>query len=58
MPSSDITFCASDCQDKTCKRHMSFAPLGIKNTSFADLSPICMKYAEKPKGVEEDDCKS
>jgi len=56
MPGSDKTFCSSDCQDETCDRHMSFAPMDIQNTSFADLSPICMKYLKESEGVEEDDC--
>jgi|LGVF01.1.fsa_nt_gb hypothetical protein len=50
----DKTFCASDCQDETCGRHKSFAPLDIKNTSFADLSVICKRYV---KGLKNEDNK-
>ena len=44
MPSSDKTFCSSDCQDKTCARHKTFAPLYRESVCFADLSVICKRY--------------
>lgn len=47
---ADITYCASDCQDFTCKRHKSFAPLRSQHWySMSDFSDDCNNYIA-PKG--------
>lgn len=48
MPSTDMTYCASDCQLTGCPRHESQMPEHIRKSesweSWSDLSEDCPDY--------------